>query len=73
MTTVIDGLLTDSSRTFSFSELEYFKMWWDIQGEKRKQQVKELIESGQLEIVNGGFSSTDEACPTYDMMINNYY
>ena len=47
-------------------------MWWEIQGEKRKRQVRELVASGQLEIVNGGFASTDEACPTYDAMITNY-
>jgi len=31
------------------------------------------VHRGQLEIVNGGISSSDEACPTYDLFINNFY
>ena len=34
--------------------------------------MRNLVRNGQLELVNGGFSSTDEACPTYDLFINNY-
>ena len=30
-----------------------------------------LIKEGRLEIANGGWSATDEACPTYEDMINN--
>jgi len=47
-------------------------MWWDLQQERRKEDVKQLVRNGQLEFVNGGMSSTDEACPTYDLIINNF-
>ena len=30
-----------------------------------------LVKKGQLEIVNGGWSMHDEACPTYSEMIAN--
>jgi hypothetical protein len=33
--------------------------------------VRDLVANGQLEIINGGWSMHDEACPTYDDMINN--
>ena len=33
--------------------------------------MKQLILNGQLEIVNGGWSMHDEACPTYTEMIEN--
>jgi hypothetical protein len=36
-----------------------------------KEQVKKLIANGQLELINAGWSMHDEACPTYDDMINN--
>lgn len=29
------------------------------------------MKTGQLEFVNGGWSSHDEACPSYDMMLIN--
>jgi len=30
-----------------------------------------LVREGRLEFANGGWSATDEACPTYEDMINN--
>jgi alpha-mannosidase len=36
-----------------------------------KQDVRELVSNGQLELINGGWSMHDEACPTYQDMINN--
>jgi len=36
-----------------------------------KERVKGFVKNGQLELINGGWSMHDEACPTYDDMINN--
>jgi len=33
--------------------------------------VKQLVKEGRLEFANGGWSSTDEACPNYEDLINN--
>lgn len=30
-----------------------------------------LIQNGQFEIANGGWASTDEACPNFEDLINN--
>ena len=46
-------------------------MWWDLQKPIKKEKVKKLVRDGQLEFINGGWSSHDEACPSYDMMITN--
>lgn len=51
--------------------MKFFKMWWDHQNENMRQETKKLIKNGQLELINGGWSMHDEACPTYDDMINN--
>lgn len=48
-------------------------MWYSRQPSEIKKQVKKLIKSGQLEITQGGWSSTDEACPNYEDLINNMY
>ena len=34
--------------------------------------TKELVKNGQLEIVNGGWSMNDEACPNYQDIIDNF-
>ena len=46
-------------------------MWWDEQPDRIKDEVRRLIKNGQLEFLNGGWSMHDEACPTFNDMINN--
>ena len=46
-------------------------MWWDEQSHEMKELTRDLVSNGQLELVNGGWSMHDEACPIYDDMINN--
>jgi alpha-mannosidase len=71
LTNVIHSLLDNPKRKFSEVEMKFFKMWWDNQTDQMKEKVKGLVKSGQLELINGGWSMHDEACPTYDDMINN--
>lgn len=59
-------------RTFTFAETKFFQMWWDEQTPKRRDRVRDLVKSGQLELINGGWSAPDEACPTYDDLLNNW-
>ena len=51
--------------------MKFFKMWWDEQNEDMKTKVRQLVRSGQLELVNAGWSMHDEACPIYEDMIDN--
>ena len=68
---MIDALLEDSSRTFVYVEMKFFSMWWDLQTDFRKEQVKGLVRNKQLEFIGVGWSMHDEACPTYEDMIQN--
>ena len=52
-------------------EMKYFSMWWEEQSDHIKAEVKSLVKSGRLELLNAGWSMHDEACPTYDDMMNN--
>ena len=51
--------------------MAFFKMWYEEQTDDMKVKVKGLISSGQLEIINAGWSMHDEACPIYEDMIDN--
>jgi len=71
LSTIIDALLDNPERKFSEVEMKFFSMWWKLQTEEKKMQVRQLIHHGQLEIINAGWSMHDEACPIYEDMINN--
>jgi hypothetical protein len=38
-----------------------------------KDDVRMLVQSGRLEILNAGWSMHDEACPHYEDLINNMW
>jgi len=46
-------------------------MWWNYQTDTMKDQVRQLVAEGRLELLNAGWSMHDEACPYYEDMINN--
>lgn len=68
---MINSLKANPERKFSEVEMAFFKKWYDRQTDSKKHDVKALLKSGQLEILNGGWSMHDEACPIYEDMINN--
>ena len=41
--------------------LSFIYRWWELQTDKRKEEVKNLIQEGRLEIINAGWSMNDEA------------
>jgi lysosomal alpha-mannosidase len=68
---VIEELLKDPAKKFSQVEIKFFSMWWTRQTEDLKTKVRGLVTNKQLEFINGGWSMHDEACPTYEDIINN--
>ncbi|XP_036029588.1 alpha-mannosidase 2 [Onychomys torridus] len=63
-------LKEDSSRKFMWSEISYLSKWWDIIDNPKKEAVKSLLQSGQLEIVTGGWVMPDEATAHYFALID---
>ena len=51
--------------------MKFFSMWWRNQTDELKQQVRNLVLEGRLELLNAGWSMHDEACPHFEDMINN--
>lgn len=56
--------------TFIWAEVVYLSRWWAEQSEPMKQQVHDLIKSGRLEIVSGGWVMPDEASTHYASVID---
>ena len=70
---VSEELAKDPRRRFTYVEMKFFSMWYKQQDKKTKELVKKLIQSGQLEITQGGWVATDEACPNYEDLILNMH
>ncbi|KAG0473150.1 hypothetical protein HPP92_015007 [Vanilla planifolia] len=67
---VVMALLKDPNRKFIYAEQAFFQRWWVEQDEKIKKVVKKLVDSGQLDFVNGGWCMHDEATVYYIDMID---
>ncbi|KAK1325264.1 hypothetical protein QJS10_CPA01g00395 [Acorus calamus] len=67
---VVVALLKDPNRKFIFAEQAFFQRWWVEQNEKTQEVVRKLVDSGQLEFINGGWCMHDEATTHYIDMID---
>ncbi|KAM9956542.1 hypothetical protein ACTFIR_003260 [Dictyostelium discoideum] len=68
--TAITCLLANPERKFIYVEIAFFQRWWDEQSTTMQNIVKGLVESGQLEFINGGYCMNDEASTYYDDTID---
>ena len=48
----------------------FFTRWWREQSQSTKALVQKLVDSGQLDFVNGGYVQHDEAAAHYVAMID---
>lgn len=70
LTTVIQALILDSRRKFTYVEIAYFQMWWKEQTPQMQGRVRKLVKDGQLVFVNGGWCMHDEAATHFMGMID---
>ena len=61
LTSVVDALLADPTKTFVYAEMAFFARWWREQTSARRTQVRTLVAERRLEFVNGGWCMHDEA------------
>jgi lysosomal alpha-mannosidase len=69
--TMTEMLTQHPTRKFVYVEMAFFKKWWDLQTDAKKDSVRLLVKNKQFEIVNAGWSMNDEACPYYEDIIDN--
>ncbi|KAG7340186.1 glycosyl hydrolase family 38 protein [Nitzschia inconspicua] len=70
LTTVVEALVENPHRTFTYVEQKFFGMWWDRQTDEMKRTVRQLVHNQQLTFVNGGWCMHDEATTHYIGMID---
>lgn len=66
---VVQELLADANKKFTYVEISYFWRWWEEQDEDMKTKVRGLVQNGQLEFANGGWVMNDEAACHYEDII----
>ena len=66
---VVRALLENPARKFIYVEIAFFSRWWAEQSEAKKSEVRDLVTTGRLEFINGGWCMSDEATPTYSDVI----
>ncbi|XXG47128.1 hypothetical protein AAC387_Pa02g1821 [Persea americana] len=67
---VVTALSMDKNRKFIYVEQAFFQRWWRQQSSRVQSIVKKLVNSGQLEFINGGMCMHDEAATHYIDMID---
>ncbi|XP_058186256.1 alpha-mannosidase isoform X1 [Rhododendron vialii] len=67
---VVVALHRDPNRKFVFAEMAFFQRWWEEQSVEVQEEVRKLVDGGQLEFVNGGWCMHDEAATHYIDMID---
>ncbi|CAI5666111.1 unnamed protein product [Oreochromis niloticus] len=63
-------LSEDSRRKMIWAEISYFSKWWNDIDDQKRAAVKRLVETGQLELVTGGWVMADEANSHYFAMLD---
>jgi len=67
---VVDALAKDPARKFVVVEQAFFQRWWAEKSPTIQAIVHKLVDSGQLEFINGGWCMHDEAAVHYIDMID---
>ncbi|KJH43057.1 glycosyl hydrolase family 38 protein [Dictyocaulus viviparus] len=75
---ILDGMLRhvgddEKDMRFIYAEISFFELWWKNQSESNRLKVKQLLNSGKLEIVTGGWVMTDEANSHYFSIITELF
>ena len=67
---VVQALVSNPERRFTYAEMSFFSMWWKQQDESMRDTVRRLVKEGRLNFVNGGYVQHDEAGSHYVAMID---
>ncbi|XP_077547805.1 lysosomal alpha-mannosidase-like [Haemaphysalis longicornis] len=69
-TTTTKALSENPSRRYVSAENVFFTRWWHEQPDDVRETVRDLVQSGQLQFVGGGWTQNDEAVTHYTAIID---
>lgn len=67
---VVQALVRNKERKFIYVETAFFSKWWLEQDVATQEIVQELVRTGQLEFISGGWCMNDEATTHYSSIID---
>lgn len=69
-------LQTNRMYTYTLGDIAFFRRYWlqldPLETEDARQNIRQLVENGQLEFVHGGYVSHDEATTNYADVLRNF-
>lgn len=71
LSNVTDYLWNNPTKRFTHAEIWFFQRWWYMQNTVTQGRVKQMVQEGRFEFVNGGWVASDEACPVYEDLVEN--
>ena len=71
LNSLVNELGKDPKRRITLSDLKIVEIWYTRASDQNKALFKKFVQNGQIEVANGGWGSIDQACPTYEDMLNN--
>ena len=70
ITATLAALKRNPERKFIYVEQAFFQRWWRQQSNETKNDMRELVQQGRWEFINGGWCMHDEATTHYVDMID---
>ncbi|XP_068085422.1 lysosomal alpha-mannosidase-like [Anabrus simplex] len=72
LNSVVNELWKNPERRFVQVETAFLWKWWQELSERRRNQVRQLVNSGRFEIIGGAWSMNDEAVTHYQSVIDQF-
>ena len=69
ISSLVNATIHDPRRHFIWAEISYFSRWWSEATSLEQENVRKLLETGQMEFVTGGWVMHDEAAAHVDDML----
>jgi alpha-mannosidase len=68
--TILSSMQANKNRTFSWSEISFFKLWYQELSDEKKGIIKGLIKEKRFEIRGGAWVENDEGSVNYQGIID---
>ncbi|KAL3312142.1 Alpha-mannosidase 2 [Cichlidogyrus casuarinus] len=70
LSATVEFLSNNPKAKFIYAEMSFLSMWWQVASTDERSKLKKLLDSGQMEIVSGGWVMNDEANTHFFAMID---